>query len=99
MILPTLSQVSTTSQQINILITPPTELFVHTMQGSQFSVNEVEVVTATVDLDEVVRYRGRLLHTLMHICVYMHTHTRMHAWTHEEIHACIHITSCETVLS
>lgn len=27
-------------------------------QGSQFSVNEVEVVTATVDLDEVVRYRG-----------------------------------------
>ena len=28
------------------------------MQGSQFSVNEVEVVTATVDLDEVVRYRG-----------------------------------------
>lgn len=69
------------------------------MQGSQFSVNEVEVVTATVDLDEVVRYRGRLLHTLMHICVHMHTHTRMHAWTHEEIHASIHITSCETVLS
>lgn len=29
------------------------------LQGSQFSVNEVEVVTATVDLDEVVRYRGK----------------------------------------
>lgn len=33
--------------------------FVLTVQGSQFSVNEVEVVMATVDLDEVVRYRGR----------------------------------------
>lgn len=28
------------------------------MQGSQFSLREVEVVTATVDLDEVVSYRG-----------------------------------------
>jgi hypothetical protein len=27
-------------------------------QGSQFSLKEVEVVTATVDLDEVVSYRG-----------------------------------------
>lgn len=28
------------------------------MQGSQFSMREVEVVTATVDLDEVASYRG-----------------------------------------
>lgn len=28
------------------------------LQGSQFSLREVEVVTATVDLDEVVSYRG-----------------------------------------
>ena len=28
------------------------------LQGAQFSVQEVEVITATVDLDEVVRYRG-----------------------------------------
>ena len=34
------------------------------MQGSQFSVREVEVVTATVDLDEVVRYRGMHIHTV-----------------------------------
>lgn len=27
-------------------------------QGSQFAVSDVEVVTATVDLDEVVSYRG-----------------------------------------
>ncbi len=29
-----------------------------TLQGSQFGVSDVEVVTATVDLDEVVSYRG-----------------------------------------
>eukprot|EP00891_Asterochloris_glomerata_P006489 jgi/Astpho2/6489/e_gw1.00096.52.1_t len=29
-------------------------------QGAQFSVQEVEVITATVDLDEVVRYRGAI---------------------------------------
>ncbi len=28
------------------------------LQGSQFSIEDVEVVTATVDLDEVVSYRG-----------------------------------------
>lgn len=28
------------------------------MQGSQFAIGDVEVVTATVDLDEVVSYRG-----------------------------------------
>ena len=28
------------------------------LQGSQFSLSEVEVVTATVDLDAVVSYRG-----------------------------------------
>ena len=28
------------------------------MQGRQFSVQEVEVVAATVDIDEVVSYRG-----------------------------------------
>lgn len=27
-------------------------------QGSQFAIGDVEVVTATVDLDEVVSYRG-----------------------------------------
>jgi len=29
-----------------------------TVQGSQFAIGDVEVVTATVDLDEVVSYRG-----------------------------------------
>lgn len=28
------------------------------VQGSQFAVGDVEVITATVDLDEVVSYRG-----------------------------------------
>ena len=28
------------------------------LQGSQFGIGDVEVVTATVDLDEVVSYRG-----------------------------------------
>ena len=28
------------------------------LQGSQFAIEDVEVVTATVDLDEVVSYRG-----------------------------------------
>lgn len=28
------------------------------VQGAQFAVSEVEVVSATVDLDEVVSYRG-----------------------------------------
>lgn len=28
------------------------------MQGEQFAIGEVEVVTATVDLDEVVSWRG-----------------------------------------
>ena len=31
-----------------------------TLQGRQFSVREVEVVTATVDIDEVVSYRGAI---------------------------------------
>ena len=30
------------------------------IQGRQFSVREVEVVTATVDIDEVVSYRGAI---------------------------------------
>ncbi|KAI3635108.1 hypothetical protein MIR68_006674 [Amoeboaphelidium protococcarum] len=30
-------------------------------QGSQFSLNDVEVVTATIDLDEVLSYRGSLI--------------------------------------
>ena len=30
------------------------------VQGKQFSVSEVEVVTATVDIDEVVSYRGAI---------------------------------------
>lgn len=33
-------------------------VFFSLLQGSQFSLREVEVVTATVDLDEVVSYRG-----------------------------------------
>jgi hypothetical protein len=32
----------------------------HPLQGSQFGVSDVEVVTATVDLDEVVSYRGAI---------------------------------------
>lgn len=30
-----------------------------TLQGEQFAIEEVEVVTATVDLDEVVSWRGK----------------------------------------
>lgn len=31
----------------------------YSLQGEQFAVEEVEVVTATVDLDEVVSWRGK----------------------------------------
>jgi len=30
-----------------------------TLQGEQFAIEEVEVATATVDLDEVVSWRGK----------------------------------------
>ncbi len=36
-------------------------------QGSQFSLDEVEVVTATVDLDDVTLYRGANLSLAMQV--------------------------------
>ena len=38
-------------------------------QGSQFSLDEVEVVTATVDLDDVTSYRGANLPLAMQVSV------------------------------
>ncbi|XP_064397705.1 glutamine-dependent NAD(+) synthetase-like isoform X2 [Halichondria panicea] len=37
-------------------------------QGSQFSLDEVEVITATVDLDDVTSYRGANLPLAMQVC-------------------------------
>ena len=42
------------------------------LQGAQFSVQEVEVITATVDLDEVVRYRGEPHLSWPHIEALLH---------------------------
>ena len=45
---------------------PPTlQCRLFTMQGSQFSLKDVEVVAVTVDLDEVVSYRCVVLITLL----------------------------------
>ena len=37
-------------------------------QGAQFAVSEVEVVSATVDLDEVVSYRGGIASLQQQVC-------------------------------
>ena len=38
------------------------------MQGAQFAVSEVEVVSATVDLDVVVSYRGGIASLQQQVC-------------------------------
>lgn len=56
----------TASRNPQVLLPPPPDaacacLHIRTApQGSQFSLSEVEVVTAAVDLDEVVSYRGAI---------------------------------------
>ena len=41
------------------------------VQGAQFAVSEVEVVSATVDLDEVVSYRGGIASLQQQVCSHM----------------------------
>ena len=43
-------------------------------QGSQFSLNDVEVITATVDLDEVTTYKASMMSRTLQAAYHVYTH-------------------------